>query len=66
MEFYENADGNTEYIDEELNFAEDEKAFLGKYIFMLTIQWLSNVHMDPQVYLFSYALTRVDSITMMD
>ena len=38
MEFYENADDDAEDIDEELNFAEDEKVFLGMYIFMLAVQ----------------------------
>ena len=47
MEFYDNADDDTEYIDEELNFAEDVETFLGKCIFMLTVQWLNSVHTEP-------------------
>ena len=38
MEFYKNDDDDAEDIDEELNLAEDEKAFLGKYISMLAVQ----------------------------
>ena len=53
MEFYDNAVDDTEYIDEELNFAEDVETFLGKCSFMLTVQWLNSVHTKQQVYLFN-------------